>query len=350
MKKIFIHSSLFRLLVPVLYGNLVYILILLIFDSLAKLTQNFFSFEVLLCVIISYALSESMRVVIIILDKKCSNKSLSYRIVLQFIINAGISIVHTSLFVSLYFKFLVGFSSFNTELFVFNTLFLISGLFYNVIYFSLFFLNKTNEIRLQKEKSLKEKTITELEDYKNKINPEFLYSSLETLISLSKKNTETADEFINKLSLVYRSVLSSKRNELISVQKDIEAAQNLVAILNYKYNHNINLRFDEHLKLQNDQVIPGTFIFIIQRIVQNSIISEIQSLDIVIKNEPGKLIVYHTINDKLITDFASKKELNNLQKAYNFVSSEKLNIHEENQTRYYYIPTIKLANHESSDH
>ena len=349
MKKIFIHSSLFRLLVPVLYGNLVYILILLIFDSITKLTQNFFSFEVLLCIIISYALSESMRIVIIILDKKCSTKSLNYRIVLQFVINAGISIAHTSLFVSFYFKFLVGFSSFKSELFVFNTLFLVSGLFYNAIYFSLYFLNKTNEIRLQKEKYLKEKTITELEDYKNKINPDFLYSSLETLISLSKKNTETADEFINKLSLVYRSVLSSKRNELISAQKDIESAQNLVAILNYKYNHNIHLRFDENFKLQNEQVIPGTFIFIFQRIVQNSIISEIQALDIVIMNEPEKLIVYHALNDKLITDLTSKKELNNLQKAYEFVSNGKLKITEENQIRYYNIPTIKLLNHESSD-
>jgi Histidine kinase len=350
MKKIFIHNSLFRLIVPVLYGILVYVLVLLIFDSITQLTQNFFSFEVLLCILISYNLSEFMRLVIQILDRTCQKKSLSYRIIIQFLINGAITILLTSLIITGYYVYLVGFKKFNTELFVFNSLFLISSIFYNAIYFSIYFLNRTNEIRLLKEKSLKEKTISELEDYKNKINPEFLYASLETLISLSKKNTESADEFINKLSMVYRSVLSSKRNEVISVQKDIESAKNLVSILNYKYNHNINLVLENEDLFNGEQVIPGTFIFIIQRIVQNSIISEIQSLKISIKKKKDNLLVFHKINDKLITDFKHSKELENLQKAYAFVSNGQFNLSEEDNVRYFHIPTIKLSNHESTDY
>lgn len=350
MKKIFIHNGLFRLIVPVLYGILIYILILLIFDSITQLTENFFSFEVLLCILISYALSESMRIVIVILDSKCAKKTLSYRMILQFLINAGITLLITSLIISGYFRFLVGFSSFNTELFVFNSLFLISSLFYNAIYFSIHFLNKTNEIRLQKEKSLKEKTIAELEDYKHKINPEFLYDSLETLLSLSKKNTETTDEFINKLSMVYRSVLSSKRNEIIPIEKDLDSALNLVSILNYKYNHNISLRIENKDEFQKEQIIPGTLIFIIQRIVHNSIISEIQSLEIQVRKDENDLIVSHKLNDKLITDFKHKMELDNLQKAYSFVSNKQINIIEKDNVRQYQIPTIKFNNNESTDH
>lgn len=350
MKKIFVHNSLFRLIVPILYGNLVYILVLLIFDSITQLTENFFSFEVLLCVLISYFLSEFMRLVIKVLDTKCDTKSLSYRMILQFVISGALSIILTSLIITGYFVYLVGFKTFNTELFVFNTLFFISSIFYNAIYFSIFFLNKTNEIRFIKEKYLKDKTIAELEDYKNKINPEFLYSSLETLLSLSKKDTEKADEFINKLSMVYRSVLSSKRSEVIPLEKDYEAAKNLVSILNYKYNHNISLRFEENDQLMNSQVIPGTFIFIIQRIVQNSIISEIQALEIAVTFKNEKLVISHQMNDKLITDYKLKKELQNLQKAYEFISNQKIEITEINHIRNYYIPTIKVLNHESTDH
>jgi LytS/YehU family sensor histidine kinase len=267
---------------------------------------------------------------------------------LQFSINAGIAILITSLIITGYFTYLVGFKSFKTELIVFNAIFLFSSIFYNAIYFSIYFLNRTNEIKLEKEKSLKDKIMSELKDYKDKINPEFLYSSLETLISLSRKDTESADEFINKLSMVYRSILSRKRNEVVSAAKDIEVAKNLVSILNYKFHHNISLRINEDTNSRS--IIPGTLIFIIQRIVTNSIISEIQPLKISVSLENDNLIVQHPVKDKIVTDYHHGYELDNLQKAYSFITSEKLQIEEKDKNRFYIIPTIKMFENESSNH
>jgi two-component system, LytTR family, sensor kinase len=57
MKRLFLHNLLFRIVFPPLYGMVVYVLVLLVFDSTAQLFENFFSLEVLLCVGLAYLLT-----------------------------------------------------------------------------------------------------------------------------------------------------------------------------------------------------------------------------------------------------------------------------------------------------
>ena len=342
MKTIFIHNKLFRLITPMIYGLLVYILILLIFDSINQLTENFFSIEVLLCLLITYLVSESMRFVIIILDKRCLHKSINYRLIIQIFLNSIAAIIITSIIITVYFKFLVGFINFNTELFVFNTIYFSTSVLYNAMYFSIFFLNKTNVIKLEKERILKEKTLDELKLYKQKINPELLYSGLESIMILAHKDISKADDLVIKLSDIYRSILSNTRDELTTIENEITMLKNLVYVLNYKFDNRISVHFENKNQLNSKQVIVGTFISIFQKIISENIISAINPMHINIEITNNYIKIKHNKTPKLDLSNNNIKILHHINKTYLFFTNSKISITENQNENIYTIPQIKV--------
>ncbi|MCK4663881.1 MAG: histidine kinase [Bacteroidales bacterium] len=343
MKKSFIDNPIFRIFVPPLYGTMVYILILLIFDSISQLTDNFFSFEVFLCIAITYILSELMRFIISLINKfypKTGN--FTVQIIIQLITNGICAIFITTVIIAAYFTYLVGFSKFITELIVFNTIFLFTSVFYNMIYFSILYLNKINEIKLIQENLHKDHLTSELRNYKNKINPFLLYNSLETLISLAHKDSVKADNFINCLSNVYRNILFHKRNELINLENELGLTDDFLYILNYNHNSNIKWEFDIQKKYFKYKIIPGTLSIIIEYIVNRSIISDIQALKIKCYTEGNNLIIKNKINDRLIPEKQNIPETQNLERAYSYFSDNPFEIKEENQYQITVIPLLTV--------
>ena len=216
MKGSFINNSLFRVVTPTIYGVIVYVLILLIFDSIKQLSQNFFSFEVIFCIAITYMVFELMRIITNTIEKKTTSiQKTNYRIAIQVSVNILAVLIATSTILTLYYRYLVGYTDFNSELVVFNTIYIFTCILYNIIYFSIVYLNRTNDAKLKHEYQLNQSLEVELENYKSRINPDLLYSSLETVITLMRKDKSKASDFIQNLSDTYRYIISSKRNEPI---------------------------------------------------------------------------------------------------------------------------------------
>ena len=57
MKKNLIHQPLFRVLVPPIYGTMMYLLILLLNNSLGQLGDTVFTIEMLVCVALAFLIS-----------------------------------------------------------------------------------------------------------------------------------------------------------------------------------------------------------------------------------------------------------------------------------------------------
>ncbi len=345
MVKNIIHNTLFRIITPLFYGVVMYILILLVFDSIQQLSNNFFSIEVFLCVIITCLVFEIIRIYILILEKKCpENCSHRFRILLQGSGSLMLAFFITTFIIRFYFKKLVGFNTFKVELIVFNTLFILSGILYNMIYFSFFYLNRKNVSELEKENIKRKSAEIELDTYKNKINPGFLYDSLESLISISKKDTDEADLFIQKLSDVYRNILSAKNSELKTLTDEIMVSKNLIEIFNYKLDGNLNINVVENKDFDRFKIITGTLIVIIEDIVNRSIISGIQALKVNVKLENNELKIYHNIQNKLIQICSKQNELNHLNIGYLNYGNIGLQISEDQNVRMYKCPVFMIEN------
>ena len=320
-----------------------YILILLIFDRVQDLSENFLIIEVILCLVITYILFELMRIFILWIEKKVSDQmDISRRILIQGGGSLIISFTITSVIIAFYFSKLVGFNSYRNELIVFNTIFILTSILYNMVYFSFYYLNRTNVSLLEKEAILRKNVEIELDTYKNKINPGFLYDSLETLVSLSKSDKEKADSFILKLSDVYRNILSAKNSELANIQDEIKIVETLIDIFNFKLNDNLSFNIEKVEFESNCKLICGTLVVVIEDIVNRTIISNIQPLAVESGIENGILKIHHPIRNKLIQKFSKQIEIGHLRKAYNKIGNRELSIVEENGQRVYSIPILKL--------
>lgn len=327
IKGSFINNKLFRIFTPLIYGVLVYIIVLLFFDSIEKLFVNFFSFEVLICIFITYFVFEAMRFISNLLDKKFIKITrMQYRIALQTGLTISAVFIVTSSILVLYYKYLVGFNRFTTELMVFNTIYIFTCVFYNILYFSIVYLNLTNEVKFRSESQLKQSIEGELEEYRSRINPDLLFSCLETGIVLIRNDITIASEFIQKLSDVYRYILSGKRNEPIELCKELEITEKLINILNIRNSNSIKLEIISKDYNPDKKVIPGTLHIVIEEFIHSNIVSELQPLILNCNITCDSMVIQCNGLKRLTKIKTYYNELENLRKSYLAFSEETIKV------------------------
>lgn len=344
MKKYFIHNPFFRLFAPAVYGVLIYMLVLLINNNVLQINEFFSEQEVYICIGLTYLSFETIRLIIILLDKFLKGEYLLVRIPLQFVFSTVLSTVVVIIGLSAYFGFVLGFSIAFSQLLIFTVVYACSSLLYNLLYFSNDYLQRENTLKLASEKQQREVLEMEMAEFKNDINPDLLYESLENVISLMNKKNDEAEEYIDYLASAYRYVLTNRQRELISLRSEIEAAKNIVRLLNEKYFGQLKLEIALDENDLGIQLIPGSLPIVIECIARNTIISAQQPLVIRCYLEDEEyLTVQSKLNDRLIQHAESTLALNRLQKSYSLYSDHPLIQVKAYEENYIKLPILRVA-------
>lgn len=344
MKKYFIHTPVFRILAPAVYGVLLYLLILLINNTVSQLNELFSSGEIYICIGLTYLSFESIRITIILLKRYLIEKYYAARIPIQLIVSTvfSTSIVLTAL--SLYFTNVIGFSIATSQLILFFVLYVITSLLYNLLYFSHEYLYRENTMKLASEKQQREVLEMEMTEFANDINPDLLYESLETVISLMNLKKDKAEEYIDYLASAYRYVLSNRHRELISLQAEIDAGKNIIRLLNERYFNQISFESTLREPEVHFQLIPGSVPIAIEFIVRNTIISSLTPVQIKCYMEDEEyLVIQSTLNDRLTQHTESAVALARLKKSYSLYSDRPLIQVKAYDENYIKLPILRIA-------
>lgn len=344
MKKYFIHNAFFRLLAPPVYGVLTYLIILLINNSLPEVDKIFSGQEVYMCIGLTFICFESSRLVIITLHRFLKGKAARLTFPIQFIAGTIIPTALVILAISLYFTYAIGFSIGFSELIVFTIIFSLSAVLYNALYVSNDYQLRENTLKLTSERQQREVLEMEMDEFRNDINPDLLYESLENVISMINRRNNDAEEYIDYLASAYRYVLTNRQQELISLEAEIDAGRNIVRLLNEKYFG--QLKFDVSLTSSemNLQLIPGSLPVAIESIVRNTIISVNDPLVIKCYLEDDEYLVLQCkLNDRLIRHTESTLALTRLQKSYSLYSEKPLIQVKAYEENYIKLPVLRLA-------
>lgn len=300
-------------------GVMVYLLILLINNTLESVNTIFNNEELYVCIALSYISFESMRLVVAILNRIKSLQGNSPFILVQTFATLAVSLLLVAISISLYFKFLLRFSIGSSELNLFLAIYFFVGLLYNLLYFSQYYLQLENKELITQETKLREKVDADFFSFRNNINPDLLYESLENLILTIHHDSPSAEEQIDYLAGVYRYTLVNRHKELVGYQDELNSAKNLLALLNYKYRDCLHLKSsvrDDH----TIHLIPGSLLVTVDAIVRNTLISEKSPLTILIYEEDDYIVVQHQLNEKLVAHTASMDSFLRLQRSYSFFS------------------------------
>lgn len=338
-KNSLLHQPLFRILVPPFYALILYILILLLFSSIEQLKTNFFSIEYLLTILLTYLSLEVMRILTLYTERKIRSQNIQKRLSIHLITNILATTLITTLIVSFYFSKLVGFLSYQTELIIFNILFLITAVLYTFTYFSIFLMNHTNQMLLEKEKQEKEKLQNELENYKSHLSPELLNKSMEYLIGIGHQNKELADDFIHNLSDFYRFTLKKRRDEIIPLNEELAVTEKLMWIMKIVYERNISWETD--FSNEEGYIVPNTLTALMQQCIYATIINSFQPLKLHLSCSENHLILWHASNPRL-THNKTHDDIQRIKQVYALYTDKPIIQETLNNKDYYRIPLLTI--------
>jgi len=297
---------------------LAYLLVLLIFDRLSEIGNNFTPEEVILLILICYSLFEGYRSLLKFSEnnKFLANKK-RIRLTFQLIGNILISLSIVSLGFWLYFKFYLHLTGFERELVTFLIVFSNIGLLFYLFYLSIHFLERQNQLKVQKEAITRQNIELEMELFKNRINPDFLFQSLEGIIQLIRNNnTGQAEEHVDHLALFYRKILDNRFHELPPFKDEFLKVEKYLKLQNYTQGREINFSMP---KMEKDYwMVPNIPLQGIQLIESTQLISDHRKFDIQARVEAPNLILSFENNLRLKPLLDVEDRLHSIGKALSY--------------------------------
>ncbi|MCE7996165.1 MAG: histidine kinase [Roseivirga sp.] len=322
MRKHLLNQPMFRVVVPPFYGFMMYFLILLVNNRLYQIFESLITDELMVCVGLAYLVSESIRFSTVLLEKYTGESfkkplTVGSLFFLNLLVGAGMAFLG----VTAYFKGYMGYeylSSYKPQLTTLVTTFSISSILYTLFYLSIYFLTMKNESQLEQEDLKRQNLEHQLEIFNNEINPDLLFQSLETLISLVHHDKDAAEDFVDQLSLVYRYILDNRKRELVPLREELRIAKTIFYLFKEKYPGQVSLEIDVCGPYDERLLVPNSTPMLLDCIINGSIISKYQPLKIQISCDKDEdyLVIQHNDNDKLSASKYVKESLNGLHEAF----------------------------------
>ncbi|EMR01834.1 histidine kinase [Cesiribacter andamanensis] len=338
---------LFRLLAPLGFGAMVYLLVLLAFDTHSRVLSDFFNQELLVCIGISYGVLEANRLLAVSLTRRAGQFWLwsSLKLLLALLATALI----TSLALILYFRYQLNFTnplSFLSELKVFNSIFGALALLYQGYFLGFVALHHQYQLRIAEEEARALELQQQIDLFRHALHPDFLFAGLEhVILRLRELQHQQADAGISLLARLYQYFLR-RQEELIPLQEELEAVHKL---------HQLLLHSGRHLQLQLGELdeqlllIPGSLLRLLEAIAHGQLSSAAAPLLVRIEQVSGSLHICFEPNFSLSQPGLLERSLQNLEQRYTGLTGERLRW--TPGTPYQItLPTASLHPHESYHH
>jgi len=204
-----------------------------------------------------------------------------------------------------------------------STLLISVGITFVISFFlnSIEFLKNWKKASLDAERLKKEQMEAKYETLKNQVNPHFLFNSLNALTNLVYEDQDQAAKFIRELSKVYRYVLDTRAQEVVSLKTEMEFVNSYLFLQ--------KIRFDEKLQLdikiegfEQKMLPPMAVQMLLENAIKHNVIAEEEPLTIHIEIENReKLVIRNNLQKKNIPlEESSGMGLSNIKSRYEFLS------------------------------
>lgn len=186
----------------------------------------------------------------------------------------------------------------------------------------------------------KEKAQVQYENLTQQLNPHFLFNSLASLGSLIRFEPQKAGTFLNAMSKMYRYMLQSPDNELVSLSDEIEFAQHFIHLQHTRFGDALQVDFAIDEQYKNYEIVPVTLQNLLENALKHNTLDAESPLRIEVITENGYLVVRNTIQRRSIVETSNKQGLNKLRSLYQYLTDKPLKTGEENAWFIVKIPLL----------
>ena len=190
-----------------------------------------------------------------------------------------------------------------------------------------FYLNLVNTTKERLIAAQQAKMAMELKTLRQNIEPHFLFNNLNVLSSLIESNPMRANDFLSKMSEIYRYILQSQNTEFVLLKDEIKFAKDYIYLLKERFGtaYDFDWQIREE-KLNGQMIVPVSLQSLIENAVKHNAGNPEKPLQIAIKLENEYLTVENEMREKLLTFQTNKSGLENLKNRYAFLTEKPLEI------------------------
>lgn len=194
-----------------------------------------------------------------------------------------------------------------------------------IIYF-LDLLRRFYNTQMENEQLKLETSIAQFERLKQQVNPHFLFNSLNILKTMVKNNDPNSEEYVIRLSELYRTSLLSSQKEKVPLEEELLALENYFFML--------KARFEDKLRV-SQQIRPGavptylpplTLQMLVENCIKHNVVSAEKPLHIELFQAENHLVVRNNIQPKRAVEESNHIGLENIRQRYKVLTGQEIQV------------------------
>lgn len=153
---------------------------------------------------------------------------------------------------------------------------------------------------------------SQLSSLKKQLDPHFLFNSLGTLIALIEVDSESAIDYIQEFSRVYRYILETQDKNFVTVEEELNFCHAFIFLLKKRFNDCIITTFSIDKKELHKLVPPLSIQSLLENAIKHNIATDETPLEIKIYTDNNFIVVENFLQLKKHSQPTSKLGLKNL--------------------------------------
>ncbi|HEX7846750.1 MAG TPA: two-component regulator propeller domain-containing protein [Chitinophagaceae bacterium] len=200
--------------------------------------------------------------------------------------------------------------------------------------------NQLYELQAKAQMLEKEKALVMYESLKQQLNPHFLFNSLTSLSGLIETDQQLAGNFLKQMSKIYRYILKSRDNELVTLREEIGFVQTYINLqkTRFKQGLEVNINVDENYL--HRKIPPVTLQNMVENAIKHNIIDNDSPLLISIFADEDYLVIENNLQKKHVVETSNRQGLANLESLYRYLTEKPLVIEENERDFRIKIPLL----------
>ena len=138
----------------------------------------------------------------------------------------------------------------------------------------------------------------ELNHLRERINPHFIFNSLNTLVSLIKKRPNDAEEYVLQLSTLYRYISQHQQTHLITLEQELKLIDAFIHLQKVRFGNALLVIKDIPGDLTQSQLPPLSLQVLVENSIKHNEVSIENPLTIRIQRTSNQLIVTNNLQVK----------------------------------------------------
>jgi sensor histidine kinase YesM len=171
---------------------------------------------------------------------------------------------------------------------------------------------------IEREELIRENVKSQLAGLRAQINPHFLFNSLNTLSSLVHEDTLRADQFISKLSKVYRYMLDQNEEQLVLLSDELKYLDAYKHLLKERFGDNLVFTEKINTFALDKYIVPLSLQIIFENCVKHNVatINKPLTISIVVNDAADEITISNNLQPMNSEKESNGVGLDNIKKRY----------------------------------